>query len=376
MKGNIKELDVFILKSLKQEEVNLKALIKVVFGFKKWILLITLFVFSLGLLYLITAPTEYSTTSKLLMEQPAGLNNKALGGLASISGLGNLGLGDQNSEALPAELIPELLMESDFLKNLMYENVYLEEVQDSITLFDFVNEYEKHHFYFYLLRLPSLVKSTLFSSEQGPMAIPDKTNIPKERNILSFEPAERKTISQLKKRIVVEKEERLLVIQTKMHESLASAMLNDILVRHLKEYLTDIILEKELKNFNFIKERTEEAKIRVEKTQNSLAKFRDSNRGINSQLVKTEEDRLQSDFNLEFNVYNSLAQQLEQSRIKVQEARPLLTIFQKPQVPIIPSEPKYLLLGIAFLFLGGIIGFLFIFGLLVYRLLKVHFSDD
>ncbi|SHN01744.1 Chain length determinant protein [Cyclobacterium lianum] len=375
MKGNIKELDVFILKSLKQEEINLKALIKVVFGFKKWILLITLFIFSLGLLYLITAPTEYSTTSKLLMEQPAGLNNKALGGLASISGLGNLGLGDQNSEALPAELIPELLMESDFLKNLMYEKVYLDEVQDSITLLDFVNEYEKHHFYFYLLRLPSFIKSNFFSSEQGPVAIPDKTNISKEQNILSFEPAERKTISQLKKRIVVEKEERLLVIQTKMHESLASAMLNDILVRHLKEYLTDIILEKELKNFNFIKERTEEAKIRVEKTQNSLAKFRDSNRGINSQLVKTEEDRLQSDFNLEFNVYNSLAQQLEQSRIKVQEARPLLTIFQKPQVPVIPSEPKYLLLGIAFLFLGGVIGFLFIFGLLVYRLLKVHFSD-
>lgn len=160
-----------------------------------------------------------------------------------------------------------------------------------------------------------------------------------------------------------------------MPEPLASAQFNEVLSRLLKEYLTNIILDKDVQNFEFIKERTHEAKNRVEKTQMKLANFRDSNRGINSQLLKTEEDRLLADFNLEFSLYNSLAQQMEQARIKVQNATPLMTVFQKPQLPTSPSEPKIVLLSIAFLVLGGIIGVLFFFGLLILRMLMIHFTN-
>jgi len=201
----------------------------------------------------------------------------------------------------------------------------------------------------------------------------DKSISHEEEAILAFDARERKTIAQLKKRIEIEKEERLLVIKTKMPEPLASAQLNEILSRFLKEYLTKIILDKDVKNFEFIEERTQEAKNRVEQTQKKLANFRDGNQGINSQLLKTEEDRLLADFNLEFSLYNSLAQQMEQARIKVQNATPLMTVFQKPQLPTTPSEPKFLLLSIVFLVLGGIIGVLFFFGLLVLRMLTIHF---
>ena len=113
----------------------------------------------------------------------------------------------------------------------------------------------------------------------------------------------------------------------------------------------------------------------MEQTQLKLANFRDSNRGINSQLLKTEEDRLLADFNLEFSLYNSLAQQMEQARIKVQNATPLMTVFQKPQLPTSPSEPKIILLSIVFLVLGGIIGLLLFFGLLIIRMLMIHFTN-
>lgn len=331
-------------------------------------------VFSLGLIYIFTSTEEYTTTSKLLMEQSNGINSKALGGLAAISGLGNLGIGNQNTEALPPELIPELVLESDFLKRLMYEKVYFEEAGDSITLLQFFNDYEKYNFYYHLFRLPNKVKSIFSTNNDEDSADIDITNTHEEETILAFDARERKSIARLRERIVVEKEERLLIIKTKMPEPLASAQFNEILSRFLKEFLTKIILDKEVKNFEFIKERTNEAKNRVEQTQLKLANFRDSNRGINSQLLKTEEDRLLADFNLEFSLYNSLAQQMEQSRIKVQNATPLMTVFQKPQLPTSPSEPKIVLLSIVFLILGGIIGILFFFGLLVLRMLQIHFT--
>jgi uncharacterized protein involved in exopolysaccharide biosynthesis len=374
MKKNISLLDGFIKKSLQEQEIQFKDLINVIIIFKKWIIIVTMIVFSLGLIYLLTSSDEYTTTSKLLMEQTNGVNSKALGGLASISGLQSLGFGNQNTETLPPELIPELVLESDFLKRLIYEKVYLQEVNDSISLLEFVNEYEKHHFYYHLFRLPGKIKSLISSKENNTNVITEEAKPQEDEAILAFNAREIKTLSHLRERILVEKEELLIVIKTKMPEPMASAQLNEVLSRYLKEYLTSIILDKDLKNFEFIKKRTEEAKNRVEQTQNNLATFRDSNRGINSQLLKTQEDRLLADFNLEFSVYNSLAQQMEQTRIKVQNSTPLMRTFQKPQLPTTPSEPKYLLLGIAFLVLGGIIGVLFFFGLLVFRMLAIHFT--
>lgn len=157
-------MDQFIKKSLRAEEILIKDLINEIIAFKKWIMIVAMTVFTLGLVYIFTSSDEYTTTSKLLMEQSNGINSKALGGLASISGLGNLGIGNQNTEALPPELIPELVLESDFLKRLMYEKVYFEEAQDSITLLEFVNEYEKHNLYYHLAKLPSKVKSMLLSN--------------------------------------------------------------------------------------------------------------------------------------------------------------------------------------------------------------------
>jgi uncharacterized protein involved in exopolysaccharide biosynthesis len=374
MKKYISFLDGFIKKSLQEQEIQFKDLINVIIIFKKWIIIVAMIVFSLGLIYLLTSSDEYTTTSKLLMEQTNGVNSKALGGLASISGLQSLGFGNQNTETLPPELIPELVLESDFLKRLIYEKVYLQEVNDSISLLEFVNEYEKHHFYYHLLRLPAKIKSLISSKDNNSNVITEEAKPQEDEAILAFNAREIKTLSHLRERILVEKEELLIVIKTKMPEPMASAQLNEVLSRYLKEYLTSIILDKDLKNFKFIEERTEEAKNRVEQTQKTLATFRDSNRGINSQLLKTQEDRLLADFNLEFSVYNSLAQQMEQTRIKVQNSTPLMRTFQKPQLPITPSEPKYLLLGIAFLVLGGIMGVLFFFGLLIFRMLAIHFT--
>ncbi|MFO7825454.1 MAG: hypothetical protein R6V72_16070 [Cyclobacterium sp.] len=376
MSKKIQVLDKFISDSFQSEEISIKGLVGTFLSFRAWIVSVTIVVFLFGLVFLITSPDEYVSNSKLLLEQQEGFSGKSLGGLAGISGLGNLGLGNQDSESIPAELIPDLVRESDFLKELIDEKIYISEKRDSVTLIQFVNEYEEHHFYYYLFRLPAMIRTKVsYTPAGGEKNILPSIMDSENQDILSLNPEERKTIERLRDRIQIEKEDRLLLIQTKMQNAVGSAQLNGILIRKLKSYLTDLILEKEIQNFEFIQERTDEAKSRVENTQKALARFRDSNRGINSQLVKTEEDRLQADFNLEFNVYTSLAQQLEQARIKVQEATPMLTVFQKPQVPTINSEPKYILLGLVFLVVGLVLAILSFFGLLVFRMVKFHFSD-
>ena len=63
-----------------------------------------------------------------------------------------------------------------------------------------------------------------------------------------------------------------------------------------------------------------------------------------------------------FNVYNTLAQKLEQDKLRVQEQTPIYTIIEPATVPLKASAPKKVLILIGFLFitLTGMAGYLLI----------------
>ena len=65
---------------------------------------------------------------------------------------------------------------------------------------------------------------------------------------------------------------------------------------------------------------------------------------------------------LTFNVYNTLAQKLEQDKLRVQEQTPVYTIIQPATVPLKAASPKkpLILIGFVFLAIFGGIGYLFI----------------
>ena len=65
---------------------------------------------------------------------------------------------------------------------------------------------------------------------------------------------------------------------------------------------------------------------------------------------------------LTFNVYNTLAQKLEQDKLRVQEQTPVYTIIQPATVPLKAASPKkpLILIGFVFLAIFSGIGYLFI----------------
>ena len=95
---------------------------------------------------------------------------------------------------------------------------------------------------------------------------------------------------------------------------------------------------------------------------------------IVSASVRTGEERLQAGYNLTFNVYNTLSQQYEQAKIKVQEKTPIFKVIYPAKVPLQKSKPKTRLILVAMIFLGGFIGAGIIFGKLVYKNYKLSSS--
>jgi uncharacterized protein involved in exopolysaccharide biosynthesis len=79
-------------------------------------------------------------------------------------------------------------------------------------------------------------------------------------------------------------------------------------------------------------------------------------------LARTEEEKLQSEYNIAYNVYNELAKQREQARIQVKEDTPVLSVIKPVVVPVEKSKPKRIMILAIWIFLGGVAGVGIVFG--------------
>jgi len=129
----------------------------------------------------------------------------------------------------------------------------------------------------------------------------------------------------------------------------------------LQKYITEFKIKKATAQLNFINERYAEKKKEFQKAQSNLAIFVDRNKNVTSAVARTEQDRLQNEYRLAFEVYSQLAQQLEQAQIQVKEDTPVFSIVKPVTVPLERSKPNRPMILIIWTFLGGIIGVGWIF---------------
>ena len=175
-------------------------------------------------------------------------------------------------------------------------------------------------------------------------------------SMLTFE--EYMTLKRLKKRIWAEKNENsgVISIVAEFPDPNIAASVAEKAMSGLKEYVTNYRLGKSLRILEFMSSQTEKAKLEFEKAQNNLANFRDANKNIVSAKIQSEEERLQSQYNLAFNLFNGLSQQLEQSRLNVQQETPIFKVLDPVYIPYEKSRPKRSMILIFSIFLGIIFG--------------------
>ena len=70
------------------------------------------------------------------------------------------------------------------------------------------------------------------------------------------------------------------------------------------------------------------------------------------QSVRAEQERLQNDMNLAYQVYSQVANQLQVARAKVQEEKPVFAIVEPAVVPLTPSGTSMKIYVLAFIFLS------------------------
>jgi uncharacterized protein involved in exopolysaccharide biosynthesis len=349
----------------KEKEIDLIRLAKHIWSKRLFVVKITGIFIVLGLFIAFLSPVEYKTEAFLMPEvqsqqdQASGLLQK-YGGFLGLSG-SSLDINQQGM--ISPSLYPKIVRSLPFQLKLLNQKIHFESFDTIVTVFDYFNEIYSpsifSYIYKYTLGLRGVVKKWFTDENKRSLSFPGS----EQEEIIQLSWDQKVVIEKLRERITVnlDEESGVITVSSEMPDARAAAIVGNRAITLLTDYLKEYRTQKALVDLEFIQGQHDNARQRFQKSQMVLAEFRDQNRNVVTARAQTELERLQNERDLAFNVYNSLAQQLEQAKIALQEQTPVFKILQPVQVPIEKSSPRRTLIMIISIFLGITTGLVWLF---------------
>jgi len=338
----------------KEDEIDLISLAKNLWEGRRTIIKTVIIFILLGLFVALFSKKEYTVTS--IMVPQIDNQSPKLGGLSSLASLAGINM-DMNAgaSAISPMLYPMIISSTRFQLEIMNAEYLFDEVERPISLIDYyVNVHKPGLFGIlkkYTFGLPELIISAIRGEQSGEVS--DSTS---DIYKLTKDQDEVRKIIENNLSLEVNDKEGYLTLNSRFHQAHLSAQIAQKAQELLQEYVTQFKVKKAKAQLEFIKARYEENQGEFEEAQSKLATFRDANKNISSEIMRTQEERLQNEYQLAFEVYSELAKQLEQSLIKVEEDTPVFSIIKEVVVPIERSKPNRILILFVWIFLGGILG--------------------
>lgn len=303
-----------------------------------------------GIVVAFSIPKEYTTTVKLAPEVSSGSkgNMGGLGALASMAGI-NMGSG-ATSDAVYPTLYPDIVGSVPFTVGLFDVKVNDVDGDNRMELREYVENELRSPWWSVILSLPGKAIGGVMS------LLKDDDDEVAGDSINSFHLTkdEYGIVDVLSHRIGadVDTKTSVVTVSVTMQDPMVSAMLADTVVERLKEYVTDYRTNKARQDMAYAQKLTDEARDDYYAAQQRYASYVDKNHGIASLSGRTETERLQNEMQLAFNLYNSMAQQLQMAKAKVQEITPVYAVVQPATVPLLASKPSKMLILVGFVFLA------------------------
>lgn len=340
-----------------EQEIDLVEVIRKLWRNRKLILKVTVAFMILGVLVALFSAKEYTAGSTLV---PQSSDKKIGGSLSGLAAMVGINLGDMTGgEVLSPKIYPKVLASIPFQKDIMYTRVKFEDFDEPVTVLDYYTNEEYQRFSLgktivkYTIGLPGVILKAIRGEQPEP-----EFSGSAENQIQSLSKDEKKCIDILKDKINLNLNEKdgYVQLSVDMPDAWSAAQLAERVQVLLQKYITEFKIEKVQSNLDFVQGRYDEAKRDFEQVQEERAIFRDANKNLISAKAQTEQEKLDTRYNLTLSIYTELAKQLEQAKIQVKETTPVFTIVDPVTVPIERSKPKRALICILFTFLGGFAG--------------------
>ena len=333
-----------------EQEIDLIELAQKVWASRKLVFKACGYAVLVGLVVAFSIPKEYSTSVTLAPETGGKSGGGSMGALAAMAGI-SLGA-SSGEDALSPELYPDIVSSTPFLIELF--DVKVKDQKDKIdtTLYAYLDEYQRGPWWGAITSAPFKALGWVISlfkdkEEEGVAVKTDPFRLTKDEAAIATALSKRISVS-------VDKKTGVTTLSVTMQDPLISASLTDTVMRCLQNYITDYRTNKARHDLAFTEKLYKEAKDNYTVAQSKYASFVDANQNIILLSYRAEQERLQNEMNLAYNVYTQVAQQLQMAKAKVQEITPVYTVVQPASVPLRPAKPNKVMILIGFIFLAGV----------------------
>ena len=303
--------------------------------------------FIIGIIVAVSIPKQYTVKVTLSPEMGSSKSGNGLAGLAA-SFLGSSATTGDVSDALNASLSSDIVSSTPFLLELLEMKVTLSDERTNVTLMDYLDR-QSSPWWIYVIGLPGKVigsVKSLFNSNDTDNSI---NNV--KYGTIELTKEEGIKISVLKKNIAasVDKKTAITSVSVTLQDPKVTAVVADSVVHKLQEYIIGYRISKAEEDCIYLEKLYKERQQEYYVAQKKYADYVDTHDNLILQSVRAEQERLQNDMSLAYQVYSQVANQLQVARAKVQEEKPVFAVLEPAVVPQQPSgmgKKVYILLFI------------------------------
>ncbi|WP_319481175.1 Wzz/FepE/Etk N-terminal domain-containing protein [uncultured Draconibacterium sp.] len=366
---------------LAEDEIDLIALAKTLWDNRRFIIITVAIFMVLGVAVALLTPKEYTASTTLVPQVSKG--STRMGGLSSLAAMAGFNLNDMtgSSGELSPMVYPQIVKSVPFQLELMNTPFRFPGQEDALSIYTYYTEVKEPGFLEglkkYTIGLPGVIIKAIRGEQvtNAPMTNDSMTNDSMTSDYITLTEKQDKVRKMLSDKVNLEvndKDGYLTLSATTLDPKLA-AQLTTKAQTLLQNTITEFKIEKANTQLDFIRERYNEKKKAFEEAQATLAQFRDRNKNVTSALARTTEEQLQNEYQLAFEVYSQLAQQLEQAQIQVKEDTPVFSVLKPVTVPLEDNASGFTTLVI-FIFLGAVIGVGWLLGKEILETLKERWN--
>ncbi|MCR8872924.1 Wzz/FepE/Etk N-terminal domain-containing protein [Phocaeicola barnesiae] len=333
-----------------EQEIDLMDILRKIIAMRKTLYKAAGIGLVVGIIIAFSIPRQYTVSVTLAPEMGSDSKNSGLASMAaSLLGGGNMG---NSADALNAALSSEIVSSTPFLLELFDTQVQTLDKELDTTLVAYLDT-QRAPWWSLILGAPGKAIGAIkgFFSE--------KTDTATAFNPFLLTKEENKKVETLRKSIQanIDKKTGITTLSVTLQDAKVTAMVADSVVAKLQQYIINYRIAKAKEDCAYLEQLYKERQQEYYEAQQRYARYVDANKSLVLQSVRTEQERLQNDMNLAYQVYSQVAQQLQVARAKIQEEKPVFAVVEPATVPLQASNSrKMVVIGVFFLALVGTLG--------------------
>lgn len=300
----------------------------------------------IGIIVYLSIPKQYTVNVTLSPEMGGSKSGNGLVGIAA-SFLGSGVSSGDSSDALNASLSSEIVSSTPFLLELLYIDIPAPDGNGNMVLDTYLDD-QSSPWWNYVIGFPNMlvggVKS-LFS--EGTLDTLENVG---RRGTLELSQEQNTKVNVLRNSVKASIDTKTAItnVSVSLQSPKVAAVVADSVVHKLQEYITDYRTSKVKDDCAYLEKLFKERQREYYTAQKKYANYVDTHDNLVLQSVRTEQERLQNDMSLAYQIYSQVANQLQVARAKVQEEKPVFAVVEPAIVPLNPSGMKLMIYVIVF----------------------------